>query len=166
MKFDKRNPLKSVALSPGCCTSNRRVFLTDCGMGFTGLVLGAMFQRNGKAAATADTWSPPDGKPHFAPKAKRVIWMFMLGGVSHVDTFDPKPALNKYAGKNISETPYRDALNSPYLKGVRQFVKGDHGVKLTLYPMQVGYRQYGQNGTEVSDWFPNVGGVIDEVALI
>ena len=40
----------------------------------------------------------------------------MLGGVSHVDTFDPKPALNKYAGKNISETPHKDALKSPFVK--------------------------------------------------
>jgi len=166
MKFDDRHPLKSVALSPGCCTPSRRVFLADCGMGLTGLVLGAMFQRDGKAATTADAWTPPDGKPHFAPKAKRVIWMFMLGGVSHVDTFDPKPALNKYAGKNIAETPYKDSLNSPYLKGVREFVKGDHGIKLTLYPMQVGFRKYGQSGAEVTDWWSNVGSVVDELALI
>jgi len=166
MKFDERHPLKSVALSPGCCTPSRRVFLADCGMGLTGLVLGAMLQREGNAATTADTWAPPDGKPHFAPKAKRVIRMFMLGGVSHVDTFDPKPALNKYAGKNISETPYKDTLNSPYVKGVKEFIKGDHGIKLTLYPMQVGYRKYGQSGAEVTDWWPNVGSAIDEVALI
>jgi hypothetical protein len=166
MKFDDRHPLKSVALSPGCCTPSRRVFLADCGMGLTGLVLGAMLQRSGKASP-ADAWAPPDGKPHFAPKAKRVIWLFMLGGVSHVDTFDPKPALNKYAGKNISETPHKDALQSPFVKeNVKEFVKGDHGIKLTLYPMQVGYKKYGQNGVEVTDWFQNVAGVMDDVALI
>ena len=135
MKFDERHPLKSVALSPGSCTPSRRVFLADCGMGLTGLVLGAMLQRDGKAATT-------------------------------MDTFDPKPALNKYAGKNTSETPYKDALNSPYVKGVREFVKGDHGIKLTLYPMQIGYRKYGQSGIELTDWWPNVESVIDEVALI
>ena len=59
---------------------------------------------------------PPDGKPHFQPKAKRVIWLFMLGGVSHVESFDPKPALNKYAGKQLSETPYKDALEAPSSK--------------------------------------------------
>ena len=159
-------PLNSVALSPGCCTPSRRVFLADAGMGLTGLVLGAMFQREGKPATTASAWALPDGKPHFPPKAKRVIWLFMLGGVSHVDTFDPKPALNQYAGKNISETPYKDSLHSPYVKGVREFVKGDHGIKLTLYPMQVGFRQYGQSGAGVSDWFPNVGGMVDDIALI
>src|SRR5256885_14876900 len=118
---------------------SRRIFLADTSMGLTGLALGSLLP-----AAEPDVWTPPDGKPHFPPKAKRVIWLFMLGGVSHVDTFDPKPALNKYAGKNISETPFKDTLNSPYVKGVREFVKGDHGIKLTLYPMQVGYRQYGQ----------------------
>src|ERR1700676_4428928 len=165
MKSNER-PLKSVALSPGCCTPSRRVFLADAGMGLTGLVLGAMFQREGKPATTADAWALPDGKPHFPPKAKRVIWLFMLGGVSHVDTFDPKPALNKYAGKNISETPYKDTLASPFVKdNVKEFVKGDHGIKLTLYPMQVGFKPYGQSGTNVSDWWPNVGGCVDDIAL-
>ena len=74
-----------------CCGRvNRRVFLADCGMGFTGLVLGALLQRDGIARPLGD-FAPPDGKPHFPPRAKRVIWLFMLGGTSHVDTFDPKP---------------------------------------------------------------------------
>ena len=51
-------------------------------------------------------------------------------------------------------------------KGVKEFVKGDHGIKLTLYPMQVGYRKYGQSGVELTDWWPNVGSVVDEMALI
>ncbi len=78
-------------------------------MGFTGLVLGSMLQRDGILRADAHgsaAWLPPDGKPHFAPKAKSVIWLFMLGGVSHVESFDPKP-LNKYAGKSIDETPHQ-----------------------------------------------------------
>ena len=62
----------------------RRGFLADMGMGFTGLALGSML--NGATAG----WRPPDGKPHFAPKAKRVIWLFMIGGVSHMETFDPE----------------------------------------------------------------------------
>src|SRR3954469_13276764 len=90
-----------------CTGVSRRVFLADCGMGFTGLVLGAMLQQDGiLRAAPGEAWVPPDGKPHFAPKAKNVIWLFMLGGTSHLDTFDPKPALNKYAGLTIEETPY------------------------------------------------------------
>src|SRR5882762_8665896 len=86
----------------------RRTFLADLGMGFTGLALGAMLHRDGIARAATAGWMPPDGRPHFAPKAKRVIWLFMLGGVSHVESFDPKPELTKYAGKSTEDTPYKD----------------------------------------------------------
>src|SRR5438046_2084124 len=160
-------PLNSVALSPGCCTPSRRVFLADAGMGLTGLVLGAMFQREGKPATTADAWAPPDGKPHFQPKAKRVIWLFMLGGVSHVESFDPKPALNKYAGKQLAETPHKDALESPFVKeNLKAFVPGQHQIKLTLYPMQSGYRPSPKTGALVSDWFPHLSEMMHEIALI
>ena len=113
-----------------CGRVNRRVFLSDCGMGFTGLVLGSMLQRDGILKADAHAaWPPPDGKAHFAPKAKSVIWLFMLGGVSHVESFDPKPAINKYAGKSIDETPHKGVLDSPYTKkNVVEFVAGQHEV--------------------------------------
>src|SRR5438876_5791633 len=88
----------------GCCGVTRRGFLADTGMGFTGLVLGAMLFRDGIARAVApeqSTARTPRGMPHFAAKAKHVIWLFMTGGVSHLETFDPKPALNKYGGKTF-----------------------------------------------------------------
>src|SRR5690348_12471562 len=113
----------------------RRSFLADLGMGFTGLALGAMLHRDGIARAATAGWAPPDGRPHFTPKAKRVIWLFMLGGVSHVESFDPKPELNRYAGKQLSETPHKDVLDNPFTKeNVKAFVPGQHGIKLTLYP--------------------------------
>jgi len=55
--------------------------------------------------------SPPTGLPHFTPKAKSVIWLFMNGGVSHLESFDPKPMVAKYAGKTIAETPFADVQN-------------------------------------------------------
>jgi hypothetical protein len=61
-----------------------------------------MLHRDGVARASEGKHAPPDGKPHFAPKAKRVIWLFFMGGVSHLESFDPKPALDKYAGKTMS----------------------------------------------------------------
>src|SRR5689334_19103925 len=85
---------------------DRRTFLADVGLGFTGLALGAMLNRDGIARAATGGWTLPDGKPHFAPKAKRVIWLFMIGGTSHVESFDPKPELTKYAGKKFVDTPY------------------------------------------------------------
>jgi hypothetical protein len=149
-----------------CCDrKSRRVFLSDTSMGLTGLALGTMLPA--RAGAIEENWTPPDGRPHFAPKAKRVIWLFMLGGVSHVESFDPKPALNRYAGKQLSETPHKDALSSPFVKeNLKAFVPGQHGIKLTLYPMQTGFKERGKNGVAVSDWFPQMGDMMHEVALI
>jgi hypothetical protein len=152
-----------------CCGRvNRRIFLADCGMGLTGLVLGTLLQRDGILRAdTSGASAPPDGKPHFAPKAKRVIWLFMLGGVSHVDTFDPKPALNKYAGKTIDETPYKAVLDSPFTKkNVQEVVVDLHKVRKQIFPLQAGYRKWGQSGIEVSDWWPNVGACVDDLAFV
>src|SRR5690349_1409628 len=85
---------------------HRRAFLADLGMGFTGLALGSMLARDGIVRADAlPDWSPPDGNPHFAPRARSVVWLFMNGGVSQAESFDPKPELTKYAGKSINETP-------------------------------------------------------------
>src|SRR5688572_215875 len=83
---------------------SRRIFLADLGLGFTGLALGAMLHRD--ALANTAEWSPPNGLPHFPPKAKSVIWLFMNGGVSHLESFDPKPMVTKYGGKTIAETPF------------------------------------------------------------
>src|SRR5260370_8162774 len=71
----------------------RRNFLADLGMGFTGLSLGAILCGDGIVRATTPGWQPPDGKPHFPPKANRVIWLLMIGSVSPVETVDPKPTL-------------------------------------------------------------------------
>jgi hypothetical protein len=158
MKRDRR-------IVEACCAIPRRSFLADCGMGFTGLALGAMLHRDGVArAATAEPWAPPDGKPHFAPKAKSVIWLFMIGGASHVEGFDPKPALNRYGGQTIGDTPYKEALVSPYLK---KNVKGDaRGNESRLFPMQVGFQKRGKSGIEVSDWWPSVGACVDDMAIV
>ena len=90
--------------------------------------------------------------PHFAPKAKRVIWLFMLGGVSHLETFDPKPALNKYGGKTIDESPFKKAVvESPYYrKNVMDFAGTPRALMSKLYPLQVGYKQHGRSGLDVS----------------
>src|SRR5207244_87042 len=115
----------------GCGRVPRRAFLADLGMGFTGLALGAMLHRDGIVKADEPRgWSPPDGRPHFTPRAKNVIWLFMVGGTSHVESFDPKPELAKYAGKTIAESPHKAVLDSPYTKkNVREFVAGLHPVQ-------------------------------------
>lgn len=146
----------------------RRGFLADFGMGFTGLALGSLLYRDGVArASTVSAWRPPDGKPHFQPKAKRVIWLFMIGGVSHMDTFDPKPELNKYAGRSLPDTPYSHTLENPLVKkNLRELIAGLHKNHSLLYPLQTGFRKRGQSGIEVSDWWPNVSECIDDIAVV
>ncbi len=150
----------------------RRTFLADVGMGFAGLALGAMFHRDGvvradTATAHSGNWQPPDGRPHFTPRVKSVIWFFMVGGTSQMESFDPKPALNEYAGKTIAESPFASTLNSPFLKkNLREFVAGNHTVHPKIYPMQVGFRKHGESGIELSDWWPHLGKCIDDIAVV
>ena len=145
---------------------NRRTFLADLGMGFTGLALGSLLQRDARASAQG-AWSPPDGPPHFAPKARSVIWLFMNGGVSHMESFDPKPMLTKYAGKTIAETPFADTQDPKKLALERLVVPDANGnQRNTLYPLQVGYRRHGQSGIEISDWFPHIAHHADKLAVV
>lgn len=148
---------------------HRRTFLTDAGMGFTGLALGAMLARDGFAQELpAEDWRPPDGLPQLAPRAKSVIWLFMIGGASHLEGFDPKPALNKFAGKTIAETPHKDVLSSPYLANERvvAFDPNNGFIRTEILPLQVGYRPRGESGMEISDWWPHVGDCADDLAVV
>jgi hypothetical protein len=149
-----------------CGFESRRIFLADCGMGLTGMVLGGLLGSNA-GAATPEGWALPDGKPHFAPKAKRVIWLFMLGGVSHLESFDPKPGLAPYAGMKIGDSPFKDKLASPFVNdNVQKTTSAPRQINLAIYPMQCGSKQYGQSGIEVSDWFPHIGACADDLAVI
>ena len=115
--------------------------LAGAGLILPGLLSELLSPRNAGANAN-DLANPLAAKqPHFAPKAKRVIFLFMTGGVSHIDTFDHKPLMNKQH-------------NTLYKKG--RYYKGS-GWK---------FRPYGQSAIEVSDLFPHIGSVIDEVCLI
>ena len=92
-------------------------------------------------ADTADPLAPK--APHFPGKAKRVIFLFMTGGVSHVDSFDPKPALAKAAADGK--------------KGPRTCRSWDRrGV----------WKRYGKNGVEISELFPHIGGIVDDLCMI
>ena len=92
----------------------------------------------------------------------------MIGGTSHLESFDPKPALNQYAGKTIAETPYKDALTSKFTDNVRIVVPNDANghIRHSLYPLQVGYRKHGESGIEVSDWWPQLAGCVDDMAVV
>lgn len=127
----------------------------------------------GSIAVTAmlkaeEAWQPPSGLPVIPQKAKRVIWLFMRGGVSHMESFDPKPMLTKYAGKSIGETPFKSVQDPEKLKKVRVVVVNDANGKQrnVIYPLQIGSRRYGKCSIEISDWFPNIGSCADEIAFI
>ena len=92
-------------------------------------------------------------QPHFKPRAKAVISLFMSGGVSQVDTFDPKPALQRYAGQPIDGKVAGDVI-------VRQGFPGP------LMPSPFTFKKYGQSGIEVSELFPNVSRMVDELAFL
>jgi hypothetical protein len=135
-------------------------------MGFTGLALGAMLNRDGVAGAD-ESAPPPSGSAMHPPAAKSVIWIFLSGGYSHLETFDPKPALNQYAGKSYDATPFSDPVKNPVhdLRS-RSVVTMKREVYPKIYPLQVGFKKYGQSGIEVSDWWPNLGGCVDDIAFV
>src|SRR5262249_24086643 len=136
-----------------CQGVSRRTFLADFGMGFAGLALGAMLQRDGIARAAEPHGRPPTGKPEFTPRATSVIWIFLSVGYSHMETFDPKPALNKFAGKTFEQTPFPNPLKSPlHDKRSRSVVAESINVRdkyAIVYPMQVGWKKHGQSGIEM-----------------
>ncbi|QOV89039.1 DUF1501 domain-containing protein [Humisphaera borealis] len=163
-----------MAHDPSCRRFPRRTLLANLGMGATGIALADLLHCDGVAGAATPAAADnvksaiTAGLPHFAPRAKRVIWLFMVGGVSHLESFDPKPELNKYAGKEVKDTPHKAVLESPLTRNVRIAVQNDANghIRPTLYPLQIGYKKRGQSGIEVSDWFPHVGDCIDDIAVV
>ncbi|HEX5472639.1 MAG TPA: DUF1501 domain-containing protein [Lacipirellulaceae bacterium] len=126
----------------------RRELLHRCGMGFGALALGDLILRAQTASAASTNPLLPKS-PQFTPRAKHVIHLFMNGGPSHVDTFDPKPALAKYAGKPLpggslpTERKTGAAFASPFK-----------------------FHKHGQSGIEVSDIFRHTAESIDDIAVI
>lgn len=131
----------------------RREMLTRSGMGFGALALGQILGDPGfrSQPAQAEEFRNPllPKQPHFPAKAKHVIHLFMNGGPSHVDTFDPKPALTKYGGKTLP----MGNLPTERKTGA-------------AFPSPFKFQKHGQSGIEVSELFPNVAKVIDQVAVI
>jgi hypothetical protein len=131
-------------------------------MGFTGLALGALLFRDGVARALDE---PAHNLVTHPAKAKSVIWIFLCGGVSHVESFDPKSELSKYAGKSIESTPYKDAINPEKLKNVVS-ANPAHGGRKILMGLNTGTKRYGDCGLEVSDWWNRVGECADDLAVV
>jgi hypothetical protein len=127
---------------------SRREFLTDAFGGFGAIALSSLFAEEARGS---DPLAPR--KPHFAAKAKSVIFLYMAGGPSHIDTFDPKPLLTRLNGQprpaEFGEAKYQFVQKGAKLLGsARTFAK------------------HGKSGVEVSDLFPHMAKCIDDIAVV
>jgi hypothetical protein len=133
---------------------NRRQFFSEAFCGFGAIALSALMQ---KEAAAAGTLNPLAPKPPHMPdkaKAKSVIFLFLAGGPSHVDSFDPKPLLNQLSGQKKPDSFGQVRYESLKMKDTVLL-----GTKRT-------FSRYGKNGIDVSDAFPHLAGCIDDLAVI
>ena len=133
-------------------TRNRREFLTDAFAGFGAIAVGAMLQDQLRAASLNPLAPKAPDMPDKA-KAKAVIFLFMSGGPSHIETWDPKPLLNKLNGQkrpaSFGEAKYQFVTTEAKLLGTKRT-----------------FKRYGKSGIEVSDLLPHTAECIDDIAVI
>lgn len=140
------HPLHELMLS-----ESRRQFLTRSGLGLGAVALGSLLNES-KAAVESDPLSVKP--PHFAPKAKRIIYLHMIGAPSHLDLFDHKPALQKRDGEECPES---------LLKGKRfAFIGG----KMSLAGSPFKFTKHGKSGLELSELLPQLATVADDIAVV
>jgi uncharacterized protein (DUF1501 family) len=134
---------------------SRREFLCRSGGGFGAVALSYLLSRDLLAEdVKIDPLNPLASRlPHFAPKAKSVIFLFMEGGPSHLDLFDPKPTLERLAGQ-----PMPESFGRP--------ITAMGTANNSLMPSKRKFKQHGQSGIWVSDWYPNVAEHVDDIAVV
>ncbi|MEM7477276.1 MAG: DUF1501 domain-containing protein [Planctomycetota bacterium] len=140
------------------CGRVRREFLWQTGAGFGAVALSSLLEADGFFGSKAmgdDNLSSANPlavkPPHFAPKAKSVIFLFMYGGPSHIDTFDEKPDMNGKDGQTIT---------------VKTFGRGGHRNQGRIVEPRWKFKKYGECGKSVSDLFPNLGTCVDDIAFL
>jgi len=124
---------------------SRRQLLSRASTGFGMAALAGLMQEQAAHAAPL-----VNRAKRFAPKARSVIFLYMSGGVSQVDSFDPKPLLEKYAGQPMPGEVKKTQFNNPG----------------TVQPSHWGFKHYGKSGIPVSDLFPHIGSVVDELSVV
>ncbi|MCC2669367.1 MAG: hypothetical protein K0Q72_1838 [Armatimonadetes bacterium] len=140
------------------CLLNRRRFLTSSQSGLGLLALSSLLQQDGLLAAPAASAGRTDPlapkAPHFAPRAKRCLFIFLIGGTSQMDMWDPKPELNRLHGQKIPDS---------FREGVRL---GQTSYDAPLMGCPFGFRRYGRSGMEMSELLPHLGAHADDLTLI
>src|SRR6266567_1027361 len=132
----------------------RRDFFTRVGSGLAGVALAQMLQEDGLLAAGVPVDPMAPKKPHHPATAKSIIWLFMEGGPSHVDLFDPKPKLQELSGQ-----PLPDSMKP-------KFTAMPGTSKNGLMPSKRSFKQYGESGIWVSDWYPNIAQHVDRITVV
>lgn len=136
----------------------RRVFLGRAAQGLGAVALASLIRpgllRAGEAAGPS-RWKGVVNPFHHPPRARRVIWLTMAGGPSHLETFDPKPKLAEMHGQPMPESFTAG-------KQIAQL----QGQKLLCYGPRFGFKPFGRSGTEICELFPHLGSVIDEICLV
>jgi hypothetical protein len=130
----------------------RRWFLGECGLGLAGMAAGALFARKGRAAPAAEPLAVKP--PHFAPRAKRVVYMFQAGAPSHLELFDWKPQLAKHDGK-LPPAGLLDGYRAAFINPNSALL----GPKFKFQP-------YGKAGIEMSELLPHTGRIADDICLV
>ncbi|GAB3524320.1 DUF1501 domain-containing protein [Emticicia fontis] len=136
---------------------NRRHFLSKSAVGLGSMALGSLLIP-GLFTGEEDSMAQlPLGLPHFAPKAKRIIYLFQNGAPSQLETFEYKPLLNKMAGEELPES----------IRGTQRLTgMTANQSKFPLIGSYFGFKQYGQSGAWVSDMFPNMAKIVDDLCII
>ena len=133
----------------------RRWFFQQCGVGLGAIALGALFRQQGWAGpAPAFTNPLAPRQPHFTPKAKRVIFLFMAGAPSHLELFDYKPELAKWNGK------------LPPAELVKDYRAAFINPSSTLLGPKFKFAQHGQSGAQLSELLPHLATVVDDLAIV
>src|SRR6187549_3630101 len=137
---------------------NRRQLFGSAASGVGLAALASLMGTGAVRAAEARRGEPGlPGLPHFAPKAKRVVILWQGGGPSHVDLFDPKPAMQAMAGKDIPDT----------IRGTTRLSTMSSGYgKWPTLPAIKPFKKYGQAGLELSEMLPNVGTLADDICVV
>ncbi|MGH7136667.1 MAG: DUF1501 domain-containing protein, partial [Pirellulales bacterium] len=131
---------------------SRRQFLLEAGGGFGAVALASLLAARSSAAGASNPLAARP--PHFGARAKSVIWCFLDGGPSHIDLFDPKPELTRLDGQ-----PLPDSFNRPVTAMGRTAYTPLLGSKRS-------FRQHGESGAWVSDWYPEIARHVDEMAVV
>ncbi|MBK9734675.1 MAG: DUF1501 domain-containing protein [Saprospiraceae bacterium] len=139
-------------------TVNRRYFLGKLSIGLGSLALGSLLIKDlFNSDSDLNSSSLPLGLPHFAPRAKRVIYLFQNGAPSQLESFDYKPLLNKMFGQDLPAS----IRNGQRLTGMTSVQK-----TFPLVGSYIPFHQHGQAGTWISDLFPNIAKVVDDICII